>query len=143
MKILLSLVAFTCLWFSTTAQTISHPTIKSYTVNVSDAPASSIPPGAQAAVLVTYMFILKDSADVNKVWVRASSDQQSVGNLLNKNYLIDSAPVTDEQGVVLFQDYGNVIAIRAIIANVQEGSIYEVCTENTTGDKTPYLSQVR
>lgn len=143
MKILFSLVAFTCLWFSTTAQTINHPTIKSYTVNVSDAPTPSIPSGAEAAVLVTYVFILEDSADVSKVWVRVSSDQQSVGNLLNTFYLIDSAPVTDEHGVVLFKRYGSVIAIRAIIANMQEGSIYEICTENAAGQKTPYLSQVR
>lgn len=144
MKTFFFLLAFIGLGsFSTYAQQVNHSTVSTYTLNVSTATGTLIPAGAQTAIIATYMIVLKDSADVSKTYVRASSNQQSNGDLFNASYSLSSAPVVGTNGLVLFTRHNNVLLVRTIIADPQVGINYEICTEDGAGQKSSYLSRIK
>ncbi len=143
MKTLFLVLAFIGLnSFSGLAQQVNHSTISTYSLNVSPATGTLIPSGAQTAIVAVYLVILKDSADVNKVYVKASSNQQTGGDLYTASYPLSPAQVIGANGLALFARHNNVLIVKAVISDPQPGINYEICTEDGSGHKSSYLSRI-
>lgn len=144
MKTVFLILAGLCLpVFSAMAQDVQHATINTYSLNLSPAPAAQVPAAAQSASIATYVVILDDISAVAKVCVRISPNQQSNGSILDACYATGSQPITDGKGLTLFQRNGNAVIIKAVIADPQVNTNYEVCTEDSGGQKTSYLSKIK
>lgn len=145
MKALFSLVAFTCLWFSTTAQTISHPVIEKaqamYKPVPAASPSSTVAITPEISVKATIDVTLKNGYDAVKIYLKVI-DKQGLMPVYEVNYLLNSSDVT-LGGIVTFKKQGNVITMTNPATVTLKPFIYELYTEDAAGKKSSVYSIIQ
>lgn len=145
MKILLSLVAFTCLWFSTTAQTVIHPVIEKVQAVYKPVPVAAQSSTAAAApeirVKATLDVTLKNGHDAVKIYLKMI-DKQGLAPVYEVSYPLNASDV-NVGGIVTFKKQGNVITMTNPATVTLKPFIYELYTEDATGKKSSVYSIIQ